>query len=119
MLRGRTDYKVELSASPVGNMIKLENVIGGMGEITKNLEQKVEQYQRDMEQSKKEFEKPFEQEAELSEKINRLNELNVQLDLENKQMENVISSEEEKLENTKVAEPENSYNMVTHGKEGR
>ena len=119
VLRGRTDYKVELSASPVGNMIKLENVIGGMGEITKNLEQKVEQYQRDMEQSKKEFEKPFEQEAELSEKINRLNELNVQLDLENKQMENVISSEEEKLENTKVAEPENSYNMVTHGKEGR
>jgi hypothetical protein len=36
-----------------------------------------------MEESKAEYEKPFEQEAELTEKTERLNELNVQLDLEN------------------------------------
>jgi hypothetical protein len=36
-----------------------------------------------------EYEKPFAQEAELSEKIARLNELNVQLDLENGRTEDV------------------------------
>lgn len=53
VLRGKTDYKAELSTSPIGNMIKLE------------------------------YEKPFMQEEELDEKVARLNELNIQLDLEN------------------------------------
>ena len=119
ILRGRTEYKAELSTSPVGNMVKLENVIGEMRGVKESLEQKVEQYQRDMEQSKLEFEKPFAQEAELSEKTARLNELNVELDLENRQVADADLSEEEKLCNTKVAEPESRYGVKSYKKEGR
>lgn len=62
-------------------MVKLENLLGGMAEELDFLTKKIEQYERDLEQSKLEYEKPFAQEAELSEKITRLNELNVSLTL--------------------------------------
>ena len=119
VLRGRTDYKAELSASPVGNMVKLENIIGGMGETKKGLEQKVERYERDLEQSRLEYEKPFAQGAELAEKTARLNQLNVELDLENKTVSDMDLSGEERLNNSKVAEPENRYGTKPPGKEGR
>ncbi len=83
ILRGKTDHRTDLSSSPVGNMVKLENIVEGMKETAKGLEIKIEQYQRDMEQSKQEYGKPFLQEAELAEKLARLNELNAELDLEN------------------------------------
>ena len=91
VLRGRTDYKAELSTSPVGNMVKLE-------------------------QSKQEYEKPFMQEEELNEKVARLNELNVQLDLENGKTEDVDLCEAQ--DNAKVAEP-GTYHSFPSGKEGR
>jgi N12 class adenine-specific DNA methylase len=84
ILRGKTDYKAELSTSPIGNMIKLENLFGSLQENVDFLEKRMEQYQRDLEESKTEYEKPFEQELELVEKTARLNELNAALDLENK-----------------------------------
>ncbi len=83
ILRGKTDHRTDLSSSPVGNMVKLENIIEGMKQTAKELEIKIEQYQRDMEQSRQEYGKPFLQEAELTEKLARLNELNAELDLEN------------------------------------
>lgn len=83
VMRGKTEYKTELSASPVGNMVKLENLFHGFSEDADFLNKKIEQYQRDMEQSKTEYEKPFAYEMELQEKTARQNELNVQLDLEN------------------------------------
>lgn len=109
VLRGKTDYKAELSTSPVGNMVKLENLIGGIGEIAESIVQKREQYQRDLEQSKLEFDKPFEQEAELNEKTTRLNELNIELDLENKAVGDMDLNAEASMEDKKVAEPYNIY----------
>lgn len=84
ILHGRTDYKVELSNSPVGCMVKLENCFNGMDGNIEFLEKKLEQYQRDMEQAKSEYEKPFAYEEELKSKTARQFELNTQLDLENK-----------------------------------
>lgn len=86
VLRGKTDYKAELSLSPVGNMVKLENIFGGMEQAMEGWKQKIEQYERDMEQSRLEYEKPFAEDRELKEKTARLNELNVQLDLGNANM---------------------------------
>ena len=80
------------------------------------LEKRIEQYQRDMEQSRQEYEKPFTQEEELNEKVARLNELNVQLDLENGKTEDVDLCEEQ--DNARVAEPEN-YHCFPSGEEGR
>lgn len=102
ILRGKTDHKAEISASPVGNMVKLENLLGGMAEEFDFLVKKTEQYERDLEQSKLEYKKPFAQEAELSEKIAALNALDVLLDLENGRAENVDSIRQEK-EQSRVA----------------
>lgn len=98
--------------------MKLENLLGGMAEELDFLTKKIEQYERDLEQSKLEYEKPFAQEAEFSEKIARLNELNVQLDLENGRAEDVDLAGQEKEEQSRVAE-DSPYHTRPPGKEGR
>lgn len=103
ILRGRTDHRTDLSSSPVGNMVKLENIVEGMKQAAKELEIRIEQYQRDMEQSKQEYGKPFLQEAELAEKLARLNELNTELDLENGTVQE-IPAETPTPENGRTAE---------------
>lgn len=118
VLRGKTDYKTELSTSPVGNMVKLENLLGGMSENLDFLIEKIRQYERDLEQSRLDYEKPFAQEAELTEKIARLNELNVQLDLENGKTEDIDLAGQEKEEASRVAEGD-TYHVRPPGKEGR
>ena len=107
VLRGKTDYKAELSTSPVGNMIKLENLCLGIPASIPELEKRIEQYRRDMEQSRQEYEKPFLQEEELNEKTARLNELNVQLDLENGKAEDIDLCEEQDV--SRVAEQGSAY----------
>lgn len=109
ILRGKTDHRAELSTSPVGNMVKLENIIGGIGHVKQDLEQAAEQYSRDLEQSKLEYEKPFAQAGELDEKTARLNELNIQLEIENKSVEDVDLSENEIADVGRVAEPGSRY----------
>ena len=83
VLRGKTEYKAELSTSPVGSMVKLENLFNGLHENIDFLEKKIEQYQNDLEASKAEYDKPFVYSKELEEKLSRQCELNAQLDLEN------------------------------------
>ncbi len=100
VLHGKTDYKVELSNSPVGNMVKMENCFNGIDGNIEFLEKKLSEYERDMEQAKLEYEKPFQYEQELKEKTARQFELNTLLDLEN----NTIKENEQK-----VAEPDTDY----------
>ena len=83
VLRGKTDYKVELSTSPVGCMTRLENLFNGIQENIGFLEERLEKYRIDMEQAKAEFEKPFQYEEQLKSKQARQFELNNLLDLEN------------------------------------
>ena len=112
ILHGRTDYKVEMSNSPVGCMVKLENCFNGMDGNIESLEKKLEQYRRDMEQAKAEYEKPFAYEEELKSKTARQFELNTMLDLENKPLteENTETMTEDRYhEAGQVAEQEYPY----------
>ena len=59
VLRGKTEYKAELSTSPVGSMVKLENLFNGLHENIDFFEKKIEQYQNDLEASKAEYDKPL------------------------------------------------------------
>lgn len=93
ILRGKTDYKTDFSTSPVGSMVKIENLFQGIQDSVSFLEERITGYERDMEQAKVEYEKPFQYEQELKDKLHRQFELNTQLDLENK-----ISAEESKDE---------------------
>ena len=101
VLRGRTEYKAEISTSPVGNMVKLENLFGGIHENEEFLQKKIEQYERDMESAKEEYDKPFPYEKELTEKLARQLEINTELDLENK------AQDEPELSEERFEEPDN------------
>ncbi len=116
VLRGKTDYRAELSFSSVGNMVKLENLFGSIEENVEFFEKRIEQYQRDMEESKAEYEKPFEQESELADKTERLNELNVQLDLDNGKVEDMDLNDKTDRNDGKVAEKEVIYRTGLDGK---
>ena len=99
VLRGKTEYKAELSTSPVGSMVKLENLFNGLHENVDFLEKKIEQYQNDLEASKAEYDKPFAYSEELEQKLARQCELNAQLDLENsKAVDADLSGPEEERE---------------------
>ena len=105
VLRGKTEYKAELSTSPVGNMVKLENLFNGLHEHVDFLEKKIEQYQNDLKASKTEYEKPFAYSRELEEKLARQCELNAQLDLENaKAVDADLGGVDEKTQETPRAE---------------
>ena len=118
VLRGKTEYKTDLSTSPVGCMTKLENLFNGIQEKIGFLEERLEKYRLDMEQAKLEYEKPFQYEEELKTKLARQFELNNLLDMENREP----SVEERSLEGQEpeishVAEP--SYEYGTKREENR
>ena len=103
ILRGKTDYKTDFSTSPVGSMVKIENLFQGIQDNVSFLEERITGYERDMEQAKIEYDKPFQYEEELKEKLHRQFELNTQLDLENK-----IDAEENKEVNALLEKFANS-----------
>lgn len=119
VLRGRTDYKTELSTSPVGSMVKLENLFNGLQENVDFLEKKIEQYQNDLAASKAEYEKPFAHEKELAEKLVRQIELNAQLDLENEKVADAdlggLEEQEALGQTSNVAERGIGYQAETRG----
>jgi hypothetical protein len=82
ILTGKTDYSIELSTSPVGMMVRLENEFSKIHEKITFLEQKLDSYNRDMERAKADFAKPFEHEEELQQKLKRQFEINAELDLD-------------------------------------
>lgn len=84
VLRGKTEYKAELSTSPIGCMTRLENLFNGIQSNIELLEERLEKYRIDMKQAEIEYNKPFQHEQELKEKLARQFELNNLLDLENK-----------------------------------
>ena len=87
------------TVSPVGSMVKLENLFNGLHENIDFLEKKIERYQNDLEASKAEYDKPFAYSKELEEKLARQCELNAQLDLENaKAVDADLSGPEEERE---------------------
>ena len=98
LLKGASDYDTERSTSPVGLIVRLENLFEGILERKKFFEKKISDYERDMKSSKEQYEKPFEYEEELNQKIARQSELNNMLDLENgKAMDEDLGSLKEEV----------------------
>ena len=97
ILRGKANHSAEMSTSPVGNMVRIENLFNDIDKDIAFLEKKIEQYEADLAASKEEYEKPFAYAEELREKIARQCELNAQLDLENGNAADVDLCETEEL----------------------
>ena len=86
-LKNKLSYKVDLGSDVHGNITRIDNVLN-------NLENKLEYQKNQLEDTKKQFEnakqemnRPFPQEEELKQKSKRLDELNIQLNLNEKDKE--------------------------------
>ena len=118
ILRGKANHSAEMSTSPVGNMVRIENLFNDIDKDIAFLEKKIEQYEADLASSKEEYEKPFAYEEELREKIARQCELNAQLDLENGSAADVDLCETEEL-STKEQEVSPSEVFCDNSEEAR
>ena len=81
-LKGRMSHRVELGKDPKGNLIRIENALNGITERLKSTETRLETLENQMADAKAELGKPFEREEELQQKSARLNELNIELNMD-------------------------------------
>lgn len=90
-LKGTLTHSVEIGDSILGNITRIENVFDGMGSKMETKLQvckdRLDDVKAQMETAKTEVEKPFPQEAELNEKMVRLNEINIALNLDERDHE--------------------------------
>lgn len=83
-LKGRLSHEVEIGADPLGNLQRLSNVLEGMAGRMAEVEQKLANVEHQLATAKVEVTKPFDKEQELSEKLERLSELNALLNMDEK-----------------------------------
>lgn len=86
-MKNNLSYKTELSSDPSGNITRIDNVLNGIETRLSSIENNLEDTKKNYESAKKEIEKPFPQEEELKTKSKRLDELNIKLNLNNKDKE--------------------------------
>ncbi len=86
-MKNNLSYKTELGSDPSGNITRIDNVLNGIETRLSSVENNLEDTKKNYESAKKEIEKPFPQEEELKTKSKRLDELNIKLNLNNKDKE--------------------------------
>lgn len=86
-MKNNLSYKTELGSDPSGNITRIDNVLNGIETRLSSMENNLEDTKKNYESAKKEIEKPFPQEEELKTKSKRLDELNIKLNLNNKDKE--------------------------------
>lgn len=94
-LKGQITHDMEVGADAFGNIIRINNKIQNMGKELSEAEIKRENVEHQLETAKSEVQKPFAQEAELAEKLDRLNALNALLNMDEKGGEAVGMEETE------------------------
>ena len=86
-MKNNLSYKTELGSDPSGNITRIDNVLNGIETRLSSIGNNLEDTKKNYESAKKEIEKPFPQEEELKTKSKRLDELNIKLNLNNKDKE--------------------------------
>ena len=86
-LVGSLRHSVSLGADIYGNITRLDNLISSMPDKLKACEERLADTNVQLENAKAEVERPFPQEEELSQKMERLAELNALLDMDHKDNE--------------------------------
>lgn len=86
-MKNNLSYKTELGSDPSGNITRIDNALNGIETRLSSIENNLEDTKKNYESAKKEIEKPFPQEEELKTKSKRLDELNIKLNLNNKDKE--------------------------------
>ena len=100
-LVGSLRHSVSLGADIYGNITRLDNLISSMPDKLKACEERLADTKVQLENAKAEVERPFPQEEELSQKMERLAELNALLDMDHHDNE-IVDGEVEQEERDKT-----------------
>lgn len=95
-LHGKGTYKVPLGTDIYGNITRLDNKMNELSDNLSRCREQLETAKSQLETAKAEAQKEFPQEKELAEKVARLGELNVLLDMDKK--DRVVMEEEPETE---------------------
>ena len=93
-IKGKCSYKIEFGKDTLGNIQRIHNALSAIGKKLADTEQNLETVQQQLKTAQEEVQKPFPKEAELSEKMERLAELNAMLNMDEKGGENLLADEE-------------------------
>ncbi len=80
-MKNNLSYRVELGGDANGNITRIDNVLNSIEERLSSTENTLEDTKKNFENAKQDMNRPFPQEDELKQKIKRLDELNIKLNL--------------------------------------
>ena len=92
-IKGKCSYKIEFGKDTLGNIQRIHNALSAIGKKLADTEQNLATVQQQLKTAQEEVQKPFPKEAELSEKMERLAELNAMLNMDEKGGENLLADE--------------------------
>ena len=98
-IKGSITHTIDLGADPVGNISRINNALTAMPSRLEDAINKLSNVTKQLENAKIEVEKPFEKEQELTDKLNRLSELNALLNMDMKDDNVIEETDEQNLEN--------------------
>ena len=86
-LSGALSHTVKLGTDIHGNITRIDNALAGFADLLKNCEGRLANAQTQLEAAKGEVDRPFPQEQDYAEKSARLKELNILLNMDQKDRE--------------------------------
>lgn len=93
-IKGKCSYKMEFGKDALGNIQRIHNVLTGIEKKLTDTEQNLDIVQQQLKTAQDEVQKPFPKEAELNEKMERLAELNIMLNMDEKGGENLLADKD-------------------------
>ena len=93
-LRGSMSYSITLGADTLGNLTRIENALERIPELLKKTTIELEETRRQMENAREEVAREYPHEEELHEKSRRLDELNILLNMDKKDVAEIDDSPE-------------------------
>ena len=104
-LKGQLSHNLEIGSDPLGNITRINNALESMPKQLAEAQTKLETVEHQLETAKVEVTKPFAQEAELSEKLERLSALNALLNMDEKG-DDAIGMDDDAPEQNGAEQPE-------------
>lgn len=98
ILKNKLSYVVNLGTDPSGNITRIDNELKDIENIFKSTINSLEDTKIQFENAKEEVKRPFPQEQELKEKSKRLDELNIKLNINDKEKEIIDFQDNQELE---------------------
>lgn len=105
-IRRRCSYPMEMGSDPSGNIQRLINLMAGIKKNLSEAKQKLESVKQQFATAQKEVLKPFAKEEELKEKTARLAELDALLNLDDKEISEVLDTENNGQQDAETKENE-------------